>query len=278
MSENTELMEQTNPDTEVETETAEETDTMSNWDFGEDDAATDAEQAEEETDGEETNQQEQTNPDDEELFPGDFTVLGEARQVKMSEAPSLIQKGLAYDAMKEKYKGQLKDAWAEPSIAFVAELAKAAGKSPAEYIAAARNQQRYAELVEQYGDLSDVPDNVMQMFAENNKNAQDKLAKEMERLSQVQRNNELLEELETFRDNHPEVGEIPREVIELKTRGETLEGAFAIVELAKAQAQLAALTKENKILKQNSKNTRSSMPSGRNTAKKDDIMSRWSFD
>ena len=154
------------------------------WDFEDDEEEDEAdetdedEEAEEETeetedsetdsgneDKPEQNAQEETNP--EALFPGEFEIDGVTRQVTMNEAAGLVKKGLLYGQQREKYLGKLKDAYADPRIAFVDELAAAAGQNASEYIANVRMQKEYNNLLETYGSLEDVPPSVMKMFTDN---------------------------------------------------------------------------------------------------------------
>lgn len=219
--------------------------------------------------------EEQTTPS-EEMFPGDFEVDGQARTVTMTEAPSLIQKGLLYGQLKDKYMGKLKEAYADPRIAFVDELAKAAGVNAEEYMANSRTRSEYAELIETYGGMENVPETVMKMFTENAKANKEKIAKEIAEKQNKQWEQQKAEEYEAFIENHPEVKEIPKEVAELVHKGESLEGAWARIELAKAQEQIAKLTTENKILTQNKKNKQTKLPSAKsNAVKEDDLV--WEF-
>ena len=226
--------------------------------------------------------QEETNPDA--MFPGEFEIDGVTRQVTMNEAAGLVKKGLLYGQQREKYLGKLKDAYADPRISFVDELAAAAGQKTEEYMANARMQKEYNSLIETYGSLEDVPASVMEMFTANAeaKKQQIEAAVKAQQTKQWEENK--LAELEDFMENHPEIKEIPKEALALVAEGQTLEGAYAITELSKALKQISELTKEKteleksiKVLKQNDKNKKTKLPSSRsNAVKEDDLV--WEAD
>ena len=294
------MLQETSEAEEVENETSNtdvetDADELSYWDSDNEDedkadkdeeAKDEAEETEEsETDSgneeePEQNAQEDTNPDA--LFPGEFEIDGVTRQVTMTEAAGLVKKGLLYGQQKEKYMGKLKDAYADPRIAFVDELAKAAGQSVAEYLANARMQSKYNSLLETYGNLDDVPASVMKMFTDNAETAKQQIEAELATQKKRQWEESKLTELENFRENHPEVGEIPKEALELVVKGETLEGAYARTELAKALKHISDLTKEKtelekslKVLKQNEKNKQTKLPSSQSKGKKVSEADSW---
>lgn len=237
----------------------------------------DTETTENEEETKETEESEEKTTPEAEMFPGSFEVDGQAREVTMTEATSLIQKGLLYGQLKDKYMGKLKEAYADPRIAFVDELAKAAGVDVTEYMANSRMRSEYAELIETYGGMESIPEAVMKMFSENTLANKEKIAKELADKQSRQWEQHIAEEFEAFEENHPGVKEIPHEVIALVHKGESLEGAWARVELAKAQEQIAKLITENKILTQNNKNKQTKMPSVQSSAVKDDDLV-WEFD
>lgn len=223
----------------------------------------------------EQKEEEQTTPP-EEMFPGEFELDGSARPVTMAEAPSLIQKGLLYGQLKDKYMAKLKDAYADPRIVFVDELAKANGVEASEYMAKSRMQNEYSSLLDTYGNLDAVPEAVMKMFTENAQANKEKLAAEFEARKQAQWEKQKAEEYENFRENHPEIREIPKEAAQLVLEGHSLEGAWAMTELPKALQKIAELEKQNKILTQNNKNKQTKLPSAKsNAVKEDDLV--WEF-
>ena len=84
------------------------------------------------------------------------------------------------------------------------------------------------------------------------------------------------EEFETFRENHPEIQVIPKDVVQLVAMGESLEGAWARIELPKALAKISQLETQNKILTQNNKNTETKLPSAQSNAVSEDDL-EWIF-
>lgn len=242
----------------------------------EEDESTEETASEENAAEEETQETEEQTTQEVEMFPGDFELDGQARAVTMAEAPGLIQKGLLYGQLKDKYMGKLKDAYADPRIAFVDELAKSAGVEVSEYIANSRMRNEYAGLLETYGNMESVPEAVMKLFSDNAKANKDNIAKALSDRQQKQWEQQKAEEYEAFMENHPEVKEIPQDVVQLVHKGESLEGAYAISELAKAKEQIAKLTNENKILTQNNKNKQTKLPSAQSSAVKEDDMV-WEF-
>ncbi|MBR2502591.1 MAG: hypothetical protein IKB62_00525 [Oscillospiraceae bacterium] len=124
----------------------------------------------------------------------------------------------------------------------------------------------------------------MKMFTENAQANKAKVEQAFAVQKQKQWEDSKLEELEAFRENHPDVKVIPQEVMKLVAKGESLEGAFAIARVKKVLQEKAELEKKykelenaNKVLKQNNKNARSKMPSSQSTAKKDSDL-EWDFD
>lgn len=290
MFEDEEMLQETSEAEEIENEdTLDDEDEV--WEFEADEEETEADEpsdAEEETEedensetdsgnGDETEQeaQEETNPAA--LFPGEFEIDGVTRQVTMDEAAGLVKKGLLYGQQREKYLGKLKDAYADPRIGFVDELAKAAGQGVTEYMANVRMQNNYNSLLEAYGSLDAVPDSVMKMFTDNATANRQQIEAALEAQRQKQWEESKIEELEDFKEKHPEVAEIPKEALALVAKGESLEGAYAITELGKALKQISALAKEKaelekniKVLKQNEKNKKTKLPSSRSNAVKED--------
>ena len=287
------MLQETSEAEEVENEDALD-DEDKVWEFDEDEEEDEAEETDKEEEAEEEseetedsktdsgnedkpeqNAQEETNP--EALFPGEFEIDGVTRQVTMDEATGLVKKGLLYGQQREKYLGKLKDAYADPRIAFVDKLAAAAGQNASEYIANAEMQNEYNSLLETYGSLEDVPPSVMKMFTDNAQAKKQQVEAAVEAQKQKQWEESKIEELEMFRENHPEVQDIPKEALALVAKGETLEGAYAITELSKALKQISELTKEKaelekniKVLKQNEKNKQTKLPSSRSNAVKED--------
>jgi len=274
MTETMEMMQETSASEEVadilDDELDEEFDDMLDdlWDEDEDEAdeekteaddSSDADGAAEEQQQKETEEQQETSAED--MFPEDVVVYGETKQVTMAEAKDLIQKGLGFDRAKEKWEMALQKANADPRIAFVDELAKAAGVDAVEYMASTRNKMQYADLLEQYGTLDDVPENVMKMFTENAKAAKEKAAGELAREQEARMKQALEAEFDDFMVKHSEIGKIPDGVLQLKVQGESLEGAYGIWLASQLKAENEKLSQEMKTLKQNIKNKQTALPS-----------------
>ena len=262
MTENTEMMEQTIPESDVDTETAveeveAEAEGLNWWDDEEetaDEEDSETEEAEENEEETEEQENEEQTSEAEEMFPQELIVYGEKKQVTMTEAKNLIQKGLAYDRAIEVRDGRLQTALNDPRLAFVDELAKEAGMDAAKYMTDVRNQRKYASLIETFGSLENVPKDVMQMFTDNAKAAEEKAKQEFESKQKAEADRQMDEEFWAFMENHPELKEIPEEVAQLKFDGHTLEGAYAIFENKQLKADKEKLERELAVLKQNNKN------------------------
>ena len=285
MTENTEMMEQTIPESDVDTETAveevkAEAEGLNWWDdeektADEEDSETETEEAEENEEENEKQENEEQISEAEEMFPQELIVYGEKKQVTMTEAKNLIQKGLAYDRAIEVRDGRLQTALNDPRIAFVDELAKEAGMDAAKYMTDVRNQRKYASLIETFGSLDEVPKDVMQMFADNAKAAEEKAKQEFESKQKAEADRQMDEEFWAFMENHPELKEIPKEVAQLKFDGHTLEGAYAIFENKQLKADKEKLERELAVLKQNQKNKQTKMPSSQSKVKKVSKAEAW---
>lgn len=283
MEYNTELMEQTIPEEDVETETiGEDTDAEAeglNWWDDEEETADEEDSETEETEENEEETEEQENEEQtseaEEMFPQELIVYGEKKQVTMTEAKNLIQKGLAYDRAIEVRDGRLQTALNDPRLAFVDELAKEAGMDATKYMTNVRNQRQYATLIENFGSLDAVPKDVMQMFTDNVKAAEEKAEQELKEKQKAEADRQLDEEFWNFMEKHPGLSEIPKEVVQLKADGHSLEGAYAIYENKQLKADKEKLEREIAVLKQNNKNKQTKMPSSQNKGKKVSKAEAW---
>ena len=206
-----------------------------------------------------------------EMFPHKVKVLGEEKEITMDEAIAAIQKGLAYDEMKAGYKAKLAGAYGDKRIAFVDNLAKAAGMDADSYMAAMASQQEYKSLLDEYGgDINAVPAGVLKKFSEYSNgimaSAKERAAKKSADEYMAAKSREYLE----FRENHPEVGNIPAEVIKMVSDGESLEGAWARYSLGQLTSENASLKRQMEILKTDKANRDSRLPTSKNTARKED--------
>lgn len=232
--------------------------------------ATEQEEAEQtseaETDDEGAQEQEQQQEQKEdaqqaEMFPRVIKFLGEDKQITMDEAVIAIQKGMNYDRMLEKYKGQLADVQKDPRIMFVENLAAKAGVDVNTYITMQNNQGEYQALIDEYGDISSVPVSIMDKFNKYSQSAIEK-AKADSRAAEEQAYLEQKEaEYYEFMEKHPEFsGEVPQEVIAMVHKGESLEGAYAIHRVAELTKELAQTKKDFDIFKANTANKNSGLP------------------
>ncbi|MBQ9845800.1 MAG: hypothetical protein IJO54_06935 [Oscillospiraceae bacterium] len=240
------------------------------------DGKTEKAESEATADGQQAEQTDGQQADAEEMYPEEFEVLGEKRQVKKSEVNAYIAKGLAYAPMKERYMARLKEAYADPRIAFVEQQAAAMGVDAHQYMAQSRMQAKHSDLVQQFGGEENLPEDVKTLLLENAQADREKTQQLMDRQQYRRWEEEKLEEYDIFMENHPEITHIPQEIMHLAAGGESLEGAFAITQLAKAQQQLAALQRENSILKQNSKNSKTTLPTSRGSAVREAEL-EWEF-
>ena len=222
--------------------------------------AEDTNEAETEENSDKT-EQGQRNETTAEMFPRTFKFLGEDKQISMDEAVVAIQKGLNYDHMLEKYKGQLADVQNDPRILFVEELAKNAGVDAGTYITMAKNQGEYKALVEEYGDIAAIPATVLEKF---NKYSQAEIAKAKADSKAAEEQaylNKKRAEYNEFMENHPESdGKIPSEVVAMVQKGESLEGAYARYRVTNLEKELAQVKKDYDIFKANTANKNSQLP------------------
>ena len=245
-------------------------------DMFEEDAGESPETAEENTEADSAEAQEQTETDDvqqttdEEMFPEELVVFGEKKQVTMAEAKNLIQKGLSYDRSREKWENRLNRALSDPRLSFVDRMAAENGMDTAAFMQQAHSKKGFDELVEQYGDLDNVPKNILDMFVRDNQAQATKMQAEIDAIARHIREEKDIEEFEAFMEAHPELSEIPHEVIKLKAEGHSLNGAFAIVENKRLMEENAQLKKEIGNLKQNFKNKKTSLPSSESKGAADD--------
>lgn len=243
---------------EAEEETTAETE-------GEAEQTSEAEQ-EEESAQETERQQAETAA---EMFPRVIKFLGEDRQITMDEAVPLIQKGMNYDRVIDKYKGQVAQLQSDPRIAFVEGLAQKAGMDVNAYITMQNNQGEYQALIDEYGDVSAIPATILDKFNRYSQSAiaqaraDSKAAKERAFLDAK------ADEFNTFMENHPEVnGELPREIVAMVSAGESLEGAYARHLVPELKQELAQVKKDFEIYKTNADNKNSRLPGAKGGTKK----------
>ena len=278
------------PDTEY-TNQIESDDFLAGLGFDEQTDDSDSEELTEETtagtegEAEQTSEAEQTGEGDKteqdaqtetvEMFPRTVKFLGEDKQISMDEAVVAIQKGLNYDRMLEKYKGQVAGFENDRRVRYVEKLAREAGVDAGTYITMQENQAEYKALIDEYGDVGAVPPAIMEKFNKYSQSAIEKSKADNEAAKQRAYREEKAAEYMNFVEKHPEAsGEMPKEVIDMVSAGESLEGAWAIHNLAVAQKELAQVKKDFEIYKANTVNKNSRIPGakGKGREDKDDFL------
>lgn len=215
---------------------------------------------------EETQQQEQTAA---EMFPRTVKFLGEEKQITMDEAVTAIQKGLNYDRVIDRYKQQVVNLQNDPRIAFVENLAKGAGVDANTYITMQNNQGEYQALIDEYGDISSVPAAIMDKFNKYSQSAIEKAQADSRAATEQAYLEEKEAEYNEFVENHPEFsGEVPKEVMAMVSKGESLEGAYARHRVPELEKELAQVKKDFEIYKANSANKNSRIPDAKGGKKK----------
>ena len=230
--------------------------------------AEDTNEAEAEDVSDKTEQEAEEKKADVEMFPRTIKFLGEEKQISIDDAVPFIQKGMNYDRMLEKYKGQLAN---DPRVLYVENLAKAAGVSAGEYITMQNNQGEYRALIEEYGDITAIPPAIMERYNRYSQTAIEKAKADSKAAEEAAYREEKAAEYLNFIENHPEFGgEMPQEVMDMVARGESLEGAYAIHQLKEVTAQLAQTKKDFEIYKTNTANKNSRLPDVKSNRKKDE--------
>ena len=215
-------------------------------------------EAEGEENSDKTEQAQQTGA---EMFPRVIKFLGEDKQITMDEAVTAVQKGLNYDRMLEKYKGQLAEVQNDPRVLFVEELAKTAGVDAGTYITMQKNQGEYKALIDEYGDVNSIPPAILDKFNKYSQAAIEKSKADSKAAEEQAYLEKKRAEYNEFMENHPEHdGKIPEEVVAMVQKGESLEGAFARHRVASLEKELAQIKKDFEIYKANTANKNSQLP------------------
>lgn len=228
-------------------------------------------EAEQEQEGAQEQQQEQQEekPAEAEMFPKTIKFLGEDRQITMEEAVPLIQKGLNYDRVIDKYKAQVAQLQSDPRIAYVDTMAQKAGMDANAYITMQNNQSEYQALIDEYGDVASVPAAIMDKFNKYSQSAIEKAQADSKAAKDQAYLEEKAAEFTEFMEKHPEVSsELPKEVVAMVSDGESLEGAYARYRVPELEKQLAQVKKDYEIYKANSANKNSRIPDAKGGKKK----------
>lgn len=214
-------------------ETAPEED---NWEnaFADESVDTQTEPAAEESEAEPTEQQPEEQP--EQMVQ--ITHLGEVKEVPLSEAITLAQKGMDYDHVRQE-RDELKNA---PENALMDYFAQKGGMTRAEYIESLRQQMEQDQLsaYTQKGMDEEMARTMIEL-----KEFKERQQKEEEEKKQEEAQKEQYRQF--FRE-FPGVSadDIPDDVWQRVTGGETLVAAYRAHENAQLKAKLAALEQNNK--------------------------------
>jgi len=125
-------------------------------------------------------------------------------------------------------------------------------------------------VIDEYGDIAAVPPAVMEKY---NKYSEGNIAKakaDAQAATEKAYLDAKAEEYMNFVENHPEFsGEVPQEVMDMVSKGESLEGAYAIHQLKAVTAQLEQTKKDFEIYKTNTANKNSRIPDVKGGKKKE---------
>lgn len=264
-----EMLEQTNPDIEEEI--------LLELEDELDDSENPEEKTEENTkeNSEGASAEQKTSVQEEEMYPEEFVVYGEKVRVPQKDVKALIQKGLAYDRAKASWEAKLNRALQDPRLSFVDDLAQNSGTDAVNFMSGIKMRNQLAPLVEQYGSIEDIPENILNMYSENARIKREKEQAELEKMKKAQTEDRQREEFYSFLEKHPDIAEIPQDVVKLVSEGMPLEGAWAIIKLNEALKENSSLKEENEILKQNSKNKSKATAAAESTAVKDSGIWSW---
>lgn len=172
----------------------------------------------------------------------------EEQEIPLDEAIPLIQKGMNYDKLQERY-GQLES---DPRLSFVEEMAKDQGMDVPEFLEAvktAREDRQLQELVQQ-----NIPEQYAKEMLENRK-FRDQLEQEkQQKAEEEKKNSEFAEFFEVFqqandRNYDPTKDQIPQEVWDMHAQGTPLKYAYMQHHNSQLKSQLQTF-------KQNEKNTK----------------------
>lgn len=205
--------------------------------------------------------------------------LGEERMVTEAERDALAQKGMDYDRIRAKYEE------AKPAMELIAQFAKKAGVSTAEYITAIREQAKQAEGMSEAEakrmvDLEDREARVAIREAEEaeRKEAENK-AVNAQTAEEQRRAADIAEFQKTFPEAAKDPKSIPPEVWAEVKNGASLVAAYSKYAVKTANAAKDAAMREAASAKQNNKNaeraTGSMKSAGEESKSKDPFLMGW---
>ena len=205
--------------------------------------------------------------------------MDEEKQVNESEMVVLAQKGMDYDRIRAKYDE------AKPAMEMLAQFAKKAGVSTAEYITAIRAQAKQAEGMSEAEakravDLEDREARVAVREAEENARvARANEAATAQSAADQRRAAEIAEFQKTFPEAAKDPKSIPPEVWAEVKQGVSLVGAYAKYAIKNANAAKESAQREAASAKQNNKNaersTGSMKSAGEESKSKDPFLKGW---
>ena len=193
--------------------------------------------------------------------------------------PELLQKGMDYDRIRAKYDE------AKPAMEMLAQFAKKAGVTTAEYITAIRAQAKQAEGMSEAEakravDLEDREARVAVKEAEENARvARANEAATAQSAADQRRAAEIAEFQKTFPEAAKDPKSIPPEVWAEVKQGVSLVGAYAKYAIKNANAAKESAQREAASAKQNNKNaersTGSMKSAGEESKSKDPFLAGW---
>ncbi len=172
----------------------------------------------------------------------------EEQEIPLNEAIPLIQKGMNYDKLQERY-GQLES---DPRLIFVEEMAKEQGMDVPEFLEAvksAREDRQLQELVQQ-----NIPEEYAREMLESRKFREQLELEKQQKAEDEKKNAEFTEFFEVFqqandRNYDPSKDQIPQEVWDMHAQGTPLKYAYIQHHHNELKTQLQTF-------KQNEKNTK----------------------
>lgn len=172
----------------------------------------------------------------------------EEQEIPLDEAIPLIQKGMNYDKLQEKY-GQLES---DPRLTFVEEMAKEQGMDVPEFLEAvksAREDRQLQELVQ-----NNIPEEYAREMLENRKFREQLEQEKQQNAEEEKRNTEYTEFFDVFQQTNdrnfdPTKDQIPQEVWDAHAQGTPLKYAYMEHHARELKSQLQTF-------KQNEKNTK----------------------
>lgn len=205
--------------------------------------------------------------------------LGEERMVTEAERDALAQKGMDYDRIRAKYEE------AKPAMELIAQFAKKAGVTTAEYITAIREQAKQAEGMSEAEAkrMVDLEDREARVAIREAEEAERKEAENKATNAQTAEEQRRAADIAEFQKTFPEAAKdpksIPPEVWAEVKNGASLVAAYSKYAVKTANAAKDAAMREAASAKQNNKNaeraTGSMKSAGEESKSKDPFLSGW---